>query len=91
MTKHSEYDKKTERDRGVAQLKKANKHYVFAAFGLAASIGLNMVACIIAGMAAGRFMDGFFDTYPWITITGIVFGMLAGLWATYKKITSLEK
>ncbi|WP_425058651.1 hypothetical protein SCACP_33080 [Sporomusa carbonis] len=59
---------------------------VWSAFGLAGSIGLNMVANIAVGLFLGRWADSRLDSSPWATVAGIVLGMVAGLWATYKKI-----
>lgn len=65
---------------------KEKKSPVFAAFGMATSIGLNIVATIAVGLFGGRMADTYFATAPWLTIVGIVLGIIAGLWATYKKI-----
>ncbi|MEG6585121.1 AtpZ/AtpI family protein [Dendrosporobacter sp. 1207_IL3150] len=60
------------------------------AFSIAASIGLNMVATLAVGVILGKLLDNWLDTNPWLTVIGIVTGMLAGLWSTYKKIMSSQ-
>ena len=69
-------------------MKKGNDY--FAAFGLTASIGLNMAACLAAGGFLGHLADSYLSTSPWGMAVGIVFGALAGLWATYKKIKEID-
>ncbi|HWR44373.1 AtpZ/AtpI family protein [Sporomusa sp.] len=59
---------------------------LWSAFSLAGSIGLNMAASVAVGLFLGRWADSFFSSSPWFTVAGIVFGMAAGLWGTYKKI-----
>ncbi|MBP2637708.1 MAG: putative F0F1-ATPase subunit Ca2+/Mg2+ transporter [Firmicutes bacterium] len=61
----------------------------WAALGVAGNIGLTMVATIAVGLFGGRWLDNFFASSPWCTVSGIVVGMLAGLWSTYKKIIKL--
>lgn len=67
-------------------MNKEKKSPVFAAFGMATSIGLNIVATIAVGIVGGRMADSYFSTTPWLTVGGIVLGIIAGLWATYKRI-----
>jgi ATP synthase protein I len=64
-----------------------DKRQLFHAVTLAGSIGLNMVATIVVGLLLGRLVDQWLDMQPWASIIGIVFGMLTGLWVTYKKVT----
>lgn len=61
---------------------------VWSAFSLAGTIGLNMAATVAVGLFIGHFADNYLGSAPWFTIVGIVLGMLAGLWSTYKKIVS---
>ncbi len=61
---------------------------VWSAFSIAGTIGLNMAATVAVGLFIGRFADNYLGSAPWLTIVGIVLGMLAGLWSTYKKIVS---
>jgi ATP synthase protein I len=59
---------------------------LWSAFGLAGSIGLNMAAAVAVGLFLGRSADSLLGSSPWFTVGGIVLGMVAGLWGTYKKI-----
>jgi len=60
------------------------------AFSLVGTIGLSMAATIVVGLFAGRAIDKWLNTFPWCTIIGIVLGMLAGLWSTYKRVMEIE-
>ncbi len=71
-------------------MKPDDKRQVFAAFSLVGTIGLNMVATVAVGLFLGRWLDGWLDTSPWCTVAGIVFGMVTGLWATYKRVKEAE-
>lgn len=62
---------------------------VWSAVSLAGTIGLHMVATVAVGLLLGRWADEYLSTSPWCTVAGIVLGMVAGLWSTYKKIVKL--
>lgn len=67
-------------------MKNEDKRPLFAAIGMVSTIGLNMVATVAVGLFLGRAVDNWLQSSPWATVAGIVLGMIAGLWATYKKI-----
>lgn len=71
-------------------MKPDDKRQVFAAFSLVGTIGINMVATVAVGLFLGRWIDGWLDTSPWCTVAGIVFGMITGLWTTYKRVKDAE-
>jgi ATP synthase protein I len=64
-----------------------DKRQLFHAVTLAGSIGLNIVATIVVGLLLGRLVDQWLDIQPWASIVGIIFGMVTGLWVTYKRVT----
>ena len=72
-------------------MKPDDKRQLFAAMGLVGSIGISMVATVAIGLFAGRWLDGLLDSSPWATVAGIVLGMIAGFWATYKRVMEVEK
>ena len=59
---------------------------LFEGLQTATTVGFYMVSSVVAGMFLGRLVDGYFMIQPWATIVGIVLGMMAGLYTTYKKI-----
>ncbi|MGL5514744.1 MAG: AtpZ/AtpI family protein [Sporomusa sp.] len=65
----------------------SDKHQgIWSALSLAGSIGLSWAATIAVGLFLGRWADKYLGLFPWLTVAGIVLGMVTGLWATYKKI-----
>lgn len=52
----------------------------------AATIGFYMMSSVVVGVLVGRWVDGYFASGPWATIVGIILGMIAGMWAIYKKV-----
>jgi len=69
----------------VRAMQKDSKE-LFAGLSTAASIGWYMLSSVVVGIAIGRWIDGYFGSQPWATIVGIVLGMVAGMWAIYKKV-----
>jgi ATP synthase protein I len=44
--------------------------------GLAASLGFSIVATLVVCIAAGLLLDGWLDTSPWLTLTGVALGLI---------------
>lgn len=63
-----------------------DKRELFAAFGLASTIGFQLAGAICVGLFAGRFIDETLSTTPAATVLGIMAGVFAGAWAMYKRI-----
>lgn len=72
----------------VEPMDKKDRQQLADAVTTAGIIGLNMVATIIVGLVLGRLLDDWLGIRPWATVGGIVLGMLAGLWAAFKRIMS---
>jgi len=66
-------------------MQKDNKE-LFTGFATAATISWYLISSVVAGILLGRLADRSLGSQPWATIAGIVLGMIAGLWATYKKV-----
>ena len=50
-------------------------------------IGMTVVSCVLLGVLAGKFLDGFFNTSPWLLL---VFSFL-GMAAAFKALFDLSK
>ena len=59
---------------------------LFNGLQVATTVGFYLLSSVIAGIFLGRLADGHFGSQPWATIIGIILGMIAGLYTTYKKI-----
>jgi ATP synthase protein I len=59
---------------------------LFNAINTAATIGFYMMSSVVVGILLGRGVDGYLGSQPWATIVGIIVGMIAGMWAIYKKV-----
>ena len=66
-------------------MKTVNKE-ILKAINTAANISFYMLSSVVAGTLLGRLSDHYLDTGPWATVIGIVLGMIAGMWAIYKKV-----
>ncbi len=42
------------------------------------TVGLNLVFSIFIGFGIGYWLDGFFNTSPWLTLIFFVLGLIAG-------------
>jgi ATP synthase protein I len=45
----------------------------------ASAIGLSAVTAIVLGLALGLWLDGRLGTKPWLTLGGLLLGVVAGL------------
>ncbi|MFA7467868.1 MAG: AtpZ/AtpI family protein [Desulfotomaculaceae bacterium] len=54
------------------------------ALAVSSAIGLELALCMVGGYYLGRYLDGQFATTPWLTVTALVFGLIMGVWGTYK-------
>ena len=57
----------------------------FRALGAVGAIGLMLVACTFAGLAAGYTLDRHLGTEPWFTIGLLVLGIIAGFINIFQK------
>lgn len=67
-------------------MNKEDNRQMLKAFSLAGTIGLNIVATVAIGLFGGKWLDSYLGTSPFATVSGIILGMLAGLWSAYKRI-----
>lgn len=60
------------------ELKKKDWRYIkeLAYFG---SLGLQVALSILIGYGVGRYLDGKFNTAPWLTLVFFVFGVAAAI------------
>ncbi len=69
--------------------KKGNKHNSFSLLSIvteAGTLGVTLAICLILGVLAGRYIDGYLDSSPWGMILFSLLGAVAGFWSLYKKM-----
>ncbi|NLF45256.1 MAG: AtpZ/AtpI family protein [Syntrophomonadaceae bacterium] len=54
----------------------------------ALNMGTTMVAAIALGYFGGRWLDGKFDTEPWLTLVGFLLGLATAFKVTFERMNS---
>ncbi len=54
------------------------------------TIGLDLVLSILVGWYGGKWLDGKFDTSPWIEIVGFLIGVAAGFRSLHRGYTEMK-
>lgn len=67
-------------------VKKEDKRQLLSAFGMVGNVGITMVASAVVGLFGGRFLDEKLGISPWATVIGILLGLVAGMWSSYKQV-----
>ncbi|MBI5682814.1 MAG: AtpZ/AtpI family protein [Deltaproteobacteria bacterium] len=47
-------------------------------WALLGSVGMSLVLATFIGLYIGIYLDGLFSTQPWLTITFLILGIIAG-------------
>jgi len=47
-------------------------------FARVGALGIELALSTVIGLLLGRWLDGKFGTEPWLTLVGLVFGVIAG-------------
>ncbi len=48
------------------------------------SVGIELALSIVLGWLGGSWLDDMAGTAPWLTVTGVLFGVTAGFYALYR-------
>ena len=56
-----------------------------------ATLGLNLVLSIAVGFGAGYWLDGQFDTRPYLSLVGFAFGIAAAIRFIYRAATRMQR
>lgn len=51
----------------------------------AINLGTTVAAAVAIGYFAGRWLDGRFDTEPWLTVAGFLLGVATGIKVMWEK------
>jgi len=64
---------------------------VAKAYFTAASLGLEIAVAVFLGAGLGYWLDGRYQTGPWLMVAGLVIGAAAGMWNAYKIAVTNER
>jgi ATP synthase protein I len=59
--------------------------------GRLSTIGIEIALSVVVGALSGRWLDGKFDTTPYLTVTGIILGVVAGFRSLYRTTREEQK
>ena len=59
---------------------KTFKDSAYYTFGLYGTVGVQLAASVITGLAFGNYLDKKFGTSPWLALTGTIIGTTGGIW-----------
>jgi len=59
--------------------------------GWASTLGLQVALAIFIGLAVGVWLDSRFDTFPWLTLLFMIFGIIAGFLNYYRFIKRQQR
>jgi ATP synthase protein I len=71
-------------------LKDENKS-ILKSVGKYSAIGIEIAVSVIIGLFIGSYLDGLFDTSPWLTIIFLIFGFVAGMRSLFTLMKEEEK
>ena len=55
------------------------------------AVGMTLVMCTIIGLAGGYFADKWLGTTPWLTLIGLVLGIVAGFVNLFRSVKKAER
>ncbi len=55
------------------------------------TLGIQFVVNILVCVLAGRWLDGYFDTAPVLTLLGSLFGIAAGFYHFFKVVLKMDR
>lgn len=59
-------------------------------YGKYLQFGIQLALTMVVPVLVGFWLDDRLGTFPWLLITGVVFGMLSAGWTIYKLVYELE-
>jgi ATP synthase protein I len=74
----------------VMTLSNSKKEIVRSLMGYS-TVGIEMGLCVAIGIALGYFLDKRFDTYPYLSIVCMIFGVLAAFKTIFVLLKKIEK
>lgn len=56
----------------------------YVAYGLYGVVGVQLAAAVVAGLFFGNYLDKKLGTLPWLTVTGLILGSVAGFYNLFR-------
>jgi ATP synthase protein I len=61
------------------------------ALGELSTVGLTLVLATVIGLAGGYYLDRWLGTSPWLTLIGLLFGIVSGFVNLFRSVKRAEK
>ncbi len=61
------------------------------ALGELSTVGLTLVVATVIGLAGGYYLDRWLGTSPWLTLVGLLFGIVAGFVNLFRAVKRAER
>lgn len=61
------------------------------AYARVGALGIELVASTVIGLLGGRWLDGKLGTEPWLSIVGLILGVVAGFRSLYQTAKSQNR
>ena len=59
---------------------------IFYSLDLAARLGFSIAIPLVVFILAGRFLDGYFNTFPIFVLAGIIFGFIVSIYEIFRSV-----
>lgn len=63
----------------------------FRGVGVALALSVQLILAIVLGFLLGHWLDGLLHTTPWLTVVGVLLGIVAGFVGLFKLSRVLSK
>ena len=71
--------------------KQKESERAFSAWSLAFELGWQIAIPLVAFALLGRFADKYFDTSPWLLVSGVVVAAFSSSYLIYRKVSRILK
>jgi ATP synthase protein I len=68
----------------------AGDQSAWKALGELSTVGLTLVVCTVIGLAGGYYLDRWLGSSPWLTLIGLLLGIVAGFVNFFRSVKRAE-
>ena len=69
----------------------AGEQSAWKALGELSAVGLTLVVATVLGLAGGYYLDRWLGTSPWLTLIGLLLGIVAGFVSLFRSVKRAER